>query len=136
VTGPTEEWREQVAAIREEWGRWLGPPTEREPGAALQAALVRDLMRRLGQGAAVAHMPPPARGLHLLGMYPQEDGAPVLRLLCDCGRPAELALRPADPEGRPVPFNAAQVKPQEVAFTCEGCGSVHWLRIGPPGESL
>jgi hypothetical protein len=135
MTGITEEWHAQVAAIREAMGRWLDPLPRREPGAGLRDALVRELIGRFGAAAAPAllgQITTPPRGLHVLGRWLDGEGRLVLRLLCDCGRPAELALRPCDPEGNPVPFSAAQVRQQELAFTCGGCGSHHWLTVGPP----
>jgi hypothetical protein len=55
-----------------------------------------------------------------------------LAALCDCGVATTLALLPVH-DGRPIPRGTPLGPPaaQEVAYTCTGCGTAHWLTIAP-----
>ncbi len=63
----------------------------------------------------------PPRSIISIEEVDPEDGGGVL-ILCDCGTATHLVLE--WPEGA-VPAE------QELAFTCGGCHSVNWCKIGP-----
>jgi hypothetical protein len=60
----------------------------------------------------------PGRGL--VSVRPREDGS--IDCLCDCGLTTVLQI---DLDG-PLP------EAREIAFTCDGCSSAHWLTLTPP----
>jgi hypothetical protein len=55
------------------------------------------------------------------------DGNPAIEALCDCATRMILRLDPS--------FLAGLDAPREFAFTCDGCGSAHWLTIYPTAEA-
>lgn len=63
---------------------------------------------------------PPPRGIISVTPAAAEHGGGIL-IGCDCGTTTHLVIE--DIEHLPVPM--------EAAFTCEGCGSVHWFKAGP-----
>lgn len=64
----------------------------------------------------------PGRSLISAEPVPSEQGGGML-LGCDCGTTTHLIID--WDSSQPVPS-------QELAWTCDGCASVHWFRIGPP----
>lgn len=75
-------------------------------------------------------MRPIERSAHLFSVVLDEDGNPVATIGCDCSAVTELVLAGAV---------GARVGTQEVAFTCDGCMSSHWLKLQinpPPADQL
>lgn len=64
---------------------------------------------------------PPGRSLVYVRPAGTADG-PGLELGCDCGTVTALYLDPETPA-------------MDVAVTCDGCGSPHWLAVQPPAGS-
>ena len=64
----------------------------------------------------------PGRGIVFANPVPKEQGGGML-IGCDCGTSTQLVIE--WDHTHPVPA-------QEIAFTCDGCQSTHWLTIGPP----
>jgi hypothetical protein len=64
-------------------------------------------------------------------LSPSASGG-LLDALCDCGQPTRLDLA-AMHDGEPLEPGMVLGPPahQEVAFTCTGCGTAHWLTITP-----
>lgn len=58
----------------------------------------------------------PNRSLVELSASVNGDGQPVLSGLCDCGSSTDVVFVGGGPG-------------TDVAFTCDGCGSTHWLTI-------
>jgi hypothetical protein len=50
-----------------------------------------------------------------------EDG---VLLVCTCGHETHLVTLQRDDEGNLIPT------PLEQAYTCQGCGTSHWLTLG------
>lgn len=61
----------------------------------------------------------PGRGLAGVTPVPAALGVGVFAD-CDCGTTTRLMFNPDD---------VTEIR--ELAFTCDGCQSVHWFRIGP-----
>jgi hypothetical protein len=59
------------------------------------------------------------RGADLLGATLDDDGRPVVTCGCDCGQVTDLVMEGAD--------TARSVFEFEVAYTCDGCMTSHWL---------
>jgi hypothetical protein len=74
---------------------------------------------------------PPPRSLHVRAATPEESPDGGLVATCDCGTCTVLTFDPRDPAtGQPLPPGSPVTVPgQEVAYTCDGCGSVHWLTL-------
>jgi hypothetical protein len=64
----------------------------------------------------------PGRGIVFANPVPKDQGGGML-IGCDCGFNTQIVVE--WDHSRPVPA-------QEIAFTCGGCQSAHWLTIGPP----
>lgn len=63
------------------------------------------------------------RGLEYVELLgPDENGDPVFRCLCDCATVTDVTLARAD-----VMLQHGAV--QEIAYTCDGCESAHWMTI-------
>jgi len=78
-------------------------------------------------------LPEPARSLHVRPATLADDpeGRGGLVATCDCGTVTLLTFAPCDPStGREWPPGTPGTIPsQEVAYTCDGCGSAHWLTL-------
>lgn len=72
---------------------------------------------------SAAPLPPP-RSLISVQPVPAEQGGGVL-IGCDCGTSTQLVI-----EGV-----ANLTHKTELAFTCDGCQSVHWFWVGPLAEA-
>jgi len=58
------------------------------------------------------------------------EGRGGLVVTCDCGTSCLLTFVPTTPDGREIPPGTPGTIPaQEVGYTCDGCGSVHWLTL-------
>jgi hypothetical protein len=64
---------------------------------------------------------PPPRSIIHVEMVPDEQGGGVL-IGCDCATTTHLIIEDAD----------KLTEDREMAFTCDGCHSVHWFTVGPP----
>lgn len=58
------------------------------------------------------------RGAYVIGAVVDEDGCPVVTVCCDCAAVTDLVLADA---------NTTPNGTYEVAFTCDGCVSSHWV---------
>lgn len=68
------------------------------------------------------------RGVDCTGVTIGPDGSPVFAFTCDCGSAVDLHVEDlADPRAAPT---------LEFAFTCDGCGTAHWMTIARTGEQL
>ena len=79
-------------------------------------------------------MPPaPPRSLHVRPATEADcnEGRGGLVVTCDCGESCLLTFAPVDMStGRELPQGTPGTIPsQEVAYTCDGCESVHWLTL-------
>lgn len=63
----------------------------------------------------------PGRGL-LYARPAQTPDGPGIELGCDCGTVTAVYLDPETPA-------------MDIAVTCEGCGTSHWLAVLPPADS-
>src|SRR5258708_38935663 len=76
---------------------------------------------------------PPARSLHVRPATLADDpeGRGGLVATCDCGTVTLLTFAPCDPStGREWPPGTPGTIPsQGGAYTCDGCGSAHWLTL-------
>jgi hypothetical protein len=57
------------------------------------------------------------RSLELVEISADKDGRPVLSCLCDCGTVTAVI------------FAVAESAAAEVAYTCDGCQSSHWMTV-------
>lgn len=67
---------------------------------------------------------PMRRGVDLLDMVFDEHRQPVAHLGCDCGTLTEITL-----EGVGAIRKVDGVAAREFAYTCDGCGTTHWLTL-------
>ena len=65
------------------------------------------------------YLPPPRSLLYVKPIPPEQGGG--LAIGCDCGTVTQLIIEDID----------RLTEPQEAAFTCDGCHSVHWFMAGP-----
>ena len=75
---------------------------------------------------------PPPRSLHVRPATEADgnEGRGGLMVTCDCGESCLLIFVPATPDGRDIPPGTpGTIRSQEVAYTCDGCTSVHWLTL-------
>jgi hypothetical protein len=76
--------------------------------------------------------PPPARSLHARPATEADgnEGRGGLVVTCGCGESCLLTFEPRTLDGREIPPGTPGFIPsQEVAYTCDGCQSVHWLTL-------
>jgi hypothetical protein len=67
---------------------------------------------------------PPPRGLIGIRPVPPEQGGGLL-VTCDCATSTQWVIEGIE----------HLTEAQEIPFTCDGCMSVTWFTIGPPGEA-
>jgi len=62
-------------------------------------------------------------------IWPSRDWFEVA---CDCGIVTDVHVVWENKDGETPPaWAVVSIADQEVAITCEGCGSVHWLTVSP-----
>ena len=66
---------------------------------------------------------PPPRSLIFVKPATAEEGGGIL-IGCDCATTTQLIIEGAD----------ELTETREMAFTCDGCHSVHWFTIGPQAD--
>lgn len=57
------------------------------------------------------------RGAHLLGAVLDDEGRPVVSVCCDCATQTDLVV-----DAKTAPNGT-----YEMAFTCDGCRTSHWM---------
>lgn len=72
---------------------------------------------------------PPGRGLcyakpALVDNGPGMPDGPGIECLCDCGLTTIIHLD----------LDGPLMEPREIAYTCDGCQSVHWLTLYPVAD--
>ena len=67
-------------------------------------------------------LPPPRSLISVRAATPEEGGGVLIG--CDCATTTQLIIEDAD----------KLTEPREMAFTCDGCHSVHWFTLSPPGQ--
>lgn len=63
-------------------------------------------------------------------VWPSEGG---FTLMCDCGTITQVVVQLGEPAAA-APDGPPRIAHQELAVTCDGCGSAHWLTLTPSGE--
>jgi len=61
---------------------------------------------------------PPRRGLICANPVPAENGGGML-LVCDCGTATHLV----------IDWEPGAAGKHEIAVTCDGCGTPHWVTV-------
>lgn len=56
------------------------------------------------------------RAAYVLGAVVDEEGRPVVSVCCDCATTTDVVLAGTLPNGT-----------YEIAFTCDGCRTSHWM---------
>ena len=59
------------------------------------------------------------RGVDCAAVTVNDDGNPVFAFTCDCGSLTAITLQDL----------AEEFATLEFAFTCDGCGTAHWMTI-------
>lgn len=67
---------------------------------------------------------PPRRGLVSVQPIAAEEGGGLL-IICDCGGLIQLVIEDV----------GAIIEPREIAVTCDGCQTSHWITITPQGKA-